>query len=203
MAYYISTLALLGAGCVAGERGAVATHDENGSYSRERVTKKPFGIYITPEISPVQPERFSGYHTGVDYEIFSDEQDVDVPVYAICGGEIVAKRAVRGYGGVVIQSCKLDGQELRVLYGHVSLPSIPWSTGDFAAPGAQIAVLGQPPDETGGERKHLHLGVHKGAAVDLRGYVGAREELEQWVDVPVFFLGNMKRSAPWGAPFLP
>jgi len=33
-----------------------------------RITKKPFGVYITPETSPVQPEKFTGYHTGVDVE---------------------------------------------------------------------------------------------------------------------------------------
>src|SRR3989338_10346295 len=41
--------------------------------SSERVTKKPFGKYITPADSPVQPERFSGYHTGADFEVFSNE----------------------------------------------------------------------------------------------------------------------------------
>ena len=30
----------------------------------ERIIKKPFGIKINPANSPVQPERFSGYHTG-------------------------------------------------------------------------------------------------------------------------------------------
>lgn len=34
-----------------------------------RITKKPFGIFITPQNSPVQPERFSGFHTGTDFEI--------------------------------------------------------------------------------------------------------------------------------------
>src|SRR3989344_6907506 len=34
----------------------------------ERITKKPFGIFITPQNSPIKPERFSGYHTGVDVE---------------------------------------------------------------------------------------------------------------------------------------
>src|SRR5438105_4096773 len=42
--------------------------------SLSRVTKKPFGIYITPQNSPVQPEKFKGYHTGVDFETTADEQ---------------------------------------------------------------------------------------------------------------------------------
>src|SRR3990172_8522253 len=53
----------------------------------ERVTKKPFGIYITPQNSPVQPERFRGYHTAVDIE-YGDVSE-EVPVYAIWDGEIV------------------------------------------------------------------------------------------------------------------
>src|SRR3990167_7147055 len=31
-----------------------------------RITKKKFGQYITPQTSPVQPERFTGYHTAAD-----------------------------------------------------------------------------------------------------------------------------------------
>jgi len=50
----------------------------------ERVSKKPFGIFITPQNSPVQPEKFRGYHTGADFEIFSDELDANVPVTAEC-----------------------------------------------------------------------------------------------------------------------
>ncbi|PIX90274.1 MAG: hypothetical protein COZ29_00885, partial [Candidatus Moranbacteria bacterium CG_4_10_14_3_um_filter_45_9] len=46
----------------------------------ERVTKKPFGILIKKATSPVQQERFSGYHTGTDFETFPDESDIDVSV---------------------------------------------------------------------------------------------------------------------------
>src|SRR5579871_4518385 len=45
----------------------------------QRVTKKPFGIYVTPTDSPVQPERFTGYHTGADGEY--GDITADVPVY--------------------------------------------------------------------------------------------------------------------------
>ncbi|KKQ38871.1 MAG: Exopolysaccharide biosynthesis protein, sugar transferase domain protein [Candidatus Moranbacteria bacterium GW2011_GWC2_37_73] len=33
-----------------------------------RITKKPFGIYVNPKNSPVNPERFTGYHSAVDLE---------------------------------------------------------------------------------------------------------------------------------------
>lgn len=39
----------------------------------ERITKKPFGVFVTPQNSPVNPERFRGYHTGTDFEVFENE----------------------------------------------------------------------------------------------------------------------------------
>ena len=53
---------------------------------KEGDTKKPFGIYITPEKSPVLPERFKGYHTGIDIEEIQGEK---VPVMAIADGEVI------------------------------------------------------------------------------------------------------------------
>ena len=44
----------------------------------KRVTKKPFGIYVTPQSSPVKPEKFKGYHTGVDFEILPSEKNKEV-----------------------------------------------------------------------------------------------------------------------------
>jgi hypothetical protein len=52
------------------------------------VTKKPFGIRVSPSDSPVQPERFVGYHSGVDFEIKAGEEDQSLPVTAICAGEV-------------------------------------------------------------------------------------------------------------------
>ena len=42
------------------------TEPEPIGQTEERITKKPFGIKISPENSPISPERFSGYHTGID-----------------------------------------------------------------------------------------------------------------------------------------
>ncbi|MDP1845177.1 MAG: hypothetical protein Q8L09_00330 [Candidatus Moranbacteria bacterium] len=36
--------------------------------------------------------------------------------------------------------------------------------------------------ETDGERKHLHLGIHKGAGVNILGYVQSKAELSGWLD---------------------
>jgi murein DD-endopeptidase MepM/ murein hydrolase activator NlpD len=149
----------------------------------ERVTKKPFGILINPKTSPVQPERFSGYHTGTDFEIFPEEQNVDVSVKAICSGSLVFKDTVNGYGGVAIQQCTLKEQLVTVIYGHLRLSSINFSVGDKIEAGAELGVLGAGySQETDGERKHLHLGVHKGAAINVRGYVNTKNALDGWLN---------------------
>jgi hypothetical protein len=147
-----------------------------------RVTKKPFGIYITPADSPVSPERFTGYHTGTDFEILPGEENSKVPFNAICTGKILQKRTASGYGGVLVQSCTYQNQPITVVYGHIELASITKGVGDSLAQNEQIGYLGQPPSETDGERKHLHLGIHKGSAVNIAGYVTKQSDLSGWLD---------------------
>jgi murein DD-endopeptidase MepM/ murein hydrolase activator NlpD len=149
-----------------------------------RVTKKPFGIYVTPYFSPVTPERFTGYHTGVDFETTPAEQNVDVPIYAICPGKILIKEWASGYGGVVNQSCTIAGQAVTVTYGHLRLASIVKRVGQTLEQGEQIGVLGKGySTETDGERKHLHLGIHKGTVAVITGYVATAAQLKQWINV--------------------
>lgn len=148
-----------------------------------RVTKKHYGTYITPESSPVFPERFRGYHTGVDFETFPDEQDVDVSVFAICDGPLLKKTWASGYGGVAVQSCTWRGGPMTVVYGHVRLSSVSADVGDALTMGERVAVLGTGfSKETDNRRKHLHLGIHKGPDVEYRGYVATADELAQWID---------------------
>lgn len=151
--------------------------------ARERVLKKPFGIKISPQNSQVQPERFSGYHTGDDYEIFPGEENIDISIFAICNGKILRKEMANGYGGMLIQSCDLDNQPVTVVYGHIKLDSVSQKIGDIIAQGDLLAILGKGySSETDNERKHLHLGIHKGAAVNSRGYVSTQEELTNWIN---------------------
>ncbi len=150
--------------------------------SDQRVTKKPFGIFVTPTDSPVQPEHFTGFHTGTDFEILPGEETIDVPFYAICEGMLLQKRTATGYGGVVVQACKIDNQDVTVVYGHIKLRSVTKNYGDILKQGEKIGFLGQPPTETSGERKHLHLGIHKGIGMDIRGYVQVQAELTNWLD---------------------
>lgn len=158
------------------------------SRSLERVTKKQFGIKVSPNDSPVQPEKFSGYHTGVDFEIFPEEVDVDVEIYAICDGSVIFKNHVNGYGGVVIQECVLQNKNVTVLYGHLKLEGIAPKLNQNIKEGGLLGILGKGfSNETDGERKHLHLAIHKGKSINLRGYVGSSNLLEEWID-PLLFL---------------
>ncbi len=151
--------------------------------TKERVTKKPFGIYIDRATSPVQPERFSGYHTGTDFEIFSDEATDDVAVTAICSGKVVEKRLATGYGGVLVTDCVIDNKKVTVIYGHLTLSSIDVKVGERIKAGDVIGFLGAGgSSDTGGERKHLHLGIHLGSAVDILGYVPVKSRLSDWLD---------------------
>ena len=155
--------------------------------AEQRITKKPFGIYITPQNSPVSPERFSGYHTGIDYETFSNEQDIDIAIYAICNGKLLQKSYINGYGGVIIQSCNIDNQPVTVLYGHIKLDSVKQAIGDNIIKEEQIAILGQGfSSETDNERKHLHLSIYKGNNIELKGYVQTKTELDNWLNYSSF-----------------
>ncbi len=154
----------------------------------ERVTKKPFGIFIDSKVSPVQPERFRGYHTGVDFETFDEEATINIPVRAICDGEILEQRFVSGYGGVVVTSCAFDHQPVTVVYGHLAPTSFLLEIGNSIREGEELGMLGMGGSrETDGERKHLHLGVHRGSVIDLRGYVPTERELAQWINPTLLF----------------
>jgi murein DD-endopeptidase MepM/ murein hydrolase activator NlpD len=155
----------------------------------ERITKKPFGKYVNPNNSPVSPERFTGYHVAVDFETFQDEQDKDIEVYSICDGRLVVKRSVSGYGGVIIQDCKINNQAVTVLYGHLRLSSVAVEVGQTLKSGDLLGVLGTGYTiETDNERKHLHLSIHKGTDPVLTGYIQDPNLLSSWLD-PKIVLG--------------
>ncbi|MDP3792712.1 MAG: M23 family metallopeptidase [bacterium] len=156
---------------------------------RDRIIKKPFGIFVTPETSPVQPDRFTGYHNGVDVE-YDDVAD-DVPVRAIADGTILVRARMSGYGGVVVIRHTLNGINILALYGHLdSVSFLPASITEVAA-GEQIGILGNGySEETDGVRKHLHFSFHSDTGdkkIDFRGYVKAEEELRDWLNPLDFY----------------
>jgi murein DD-endopeptidase MepM/ murein hydrolase activator NlpD len=154
------------------------------THALDRVTKKTFGMEVHPETSPVPNDRFNGYHVGVDFETTEDEQNIDVPVFAICDGPLMTKQYAGGYGGYALQSCQLDGETVVVLYGHLHLESINVEPKQELVRGETIGFLGKGySHETDGVRKHLHLSIHRGTKIDIRGYVQTTSEVGQWLDV--------------------
>lgn len=152
---------------------------------RQKLLK--FGMYVTPEPSqnPISPpERFTGYHTGLDIEILPEEKEVAVPVKTICEGKILYTGIIEGYGGVIIQECSLNNQASSVLYGHLKSASFKVVKSDeLIKPESLIAELGDDrTEETGNTRKHLHLGIHKGNHVEFLGYLNDPKELEAFID---------------------
>lgn len=161
-----------------------------------RITKKSFGIHITPATSPVQPERFSGYHTGVDAETTDAEKNIDVPVYSLADGTIAFTGNVNGYGGVVVVYYTINGEKITALFGHVRLASVAFKKNDSVSVGEQIAVLGTGySTETDGERKHLHLSLLPGHTVNYKGYTPTQAGLSAWMN-PVSWLRDNQASEP-------
>lgn len=153
----------------------------------ERITKKTFGMFITPENSPVKPDNFHGFHTGVDWEIFPEELEKDVPVRAMCSGTLKLKKSVFGYGGVAIEECEVLGEPATVIYGHLDLGSIKTAVGGEIKAGEVIGILGEHKSvETDGARKHLHLAIHRGKSIELKGYIDSQNQLSSWIDPCLF-----------------
>lgn len=164
---------------------------------KERIIKKPFGIYITPETSPVQPDKFTGYHAGVDAEF--DDVLEDIPVLAIADGTILVRAHVPGYGGVVVIRHIIRGVSILALYGHLDSASfLPAAISQVTA-GSQIGILGDGhSEETDGARKHLHFSLYPDRGdektspelsrrIDFRGYVKTEEELANWLNPLDFY----------------
>ena len=89
---------------------------------------------------------------------------------------------VNGYGGVVAIEQTINTQDYVVVYGHLD-PKTLTPKNSIVKEGETIGLLGDAfSDETDGERKHLHLSMHKGNKLDLRGYVKTKEMLAEWDD---------------------
>ena len=83
----------------------------------------------------------------------------------------------------MVESATINGSPVTIIYGHLKLASINKKTGDTLSPGEQIGILGKGySSETDGERKHLHLGIHRGTSVSILGYVQNKSELNNWID---------------------
>jgi murein DD-endopeptidase MepM/ murein hydrolase activator NlpD len=153
----------------------------------EGITKKPFGIFITPKNSPIQPERFSGFHTGVDVEIEPFDLSQGIPIYSIAAGRVLKSTRAAGYGGVLAIEHRVAGERVVGIYGHLDPASLV-PLNHRVQDGERIGILGEAnTSKTDFNRKHLHFGLYKGKGVALLGYVDDKDKLKQWID-PVDFL---------------
>lgn len=150
-----------------------------------RPTPLHFGLFVTqdPDHNPINPpERFTGYHAATDFELLPGEENGDIPVFAICRGQVAFSGFAEGYGGLLIQRCRLKEEDVTVLYGHLKLDPLP-AEGEMLKPGEQISLLADARSyESGWTRKHLHLGIHRGRRIDLRGYTQEQDDLKDYLD---------------------
>jgi murein DD-endopeptidase MepM/ murein hydrolase activator NlpD len=162
-----------------------------------RIKYRWFGKYVDGRDKvPDCGATFVGYHNAVDLEVTPAEKSIDVPVYAISDGTVRMVQYVSGYGGLLVLGATINGSEVTINYGHVRLSSIPFRVGDTVKAGQKLAVLGSGcSSETSGERKHLHLAIHRGSAVDVRGYLPNQAALSVWID-PKTYLASLKANSP-------
>jgi len=152
-----------------------------------RLTKKHFGTKVSPNSSPIKPEKFNGYHTGIDFEINDQETDTQIDILAACDGPIKFKGWIKGYGGTAIQECELRTQKYTIIYGHLKLDSINHKIGKQLKMGDILGILGNAySQETDEERKHLHFGVHRGTSLEVSGYVNEIKALKNWLDPTIY-----------------
>lgn len=157
----------------------------------ERSSYKSFGQYFNKssylDRENLFPNQFIGYHAGTDLEIFPEEKDVNVPIFAVSDGTISFVGSVTGYGGLILE--KFDNIDLTALYGHLKLSGTSFRVGDHVQTGQTLTFLGNAySSETAGERKHLHFAIYKGHDLYFKGYENTREVLDQkWID-PLQFL---------------
>ncbi len=179
-------------------------------YARQSL--KGFGDFIDDNFYKGKEElfpynRFYGYHAAVDLEVFPDEINKKVPVYAVASGTITFIGMLPGYGGVIL--LKPDKEHSSVLYGHVKIKGLSFKVGDHisVADGPVILTyLGdQFSSETSRERKHLHFGIHKGTDLYFWGHERSPARVkEKWYN-PNTYLKQKKATSPKPAvtpPFL-
>jgi murein DD-endopeptidase MepM/ murein hydrolase activator NlpD len=136
------------------------------------------------------PNRFTGYHAGIDLEILPGEENSPVPVYTVYSGKIIFSGTVSGYGGVVLE--EIDNSDLTALYGHINIIDTQYQVGEMAGSGSVLTYLGDGfTNQTGGERKHLHFAIYKGSGLYFKGYESTLSSLNQhWIDPEKYLLDN-------------
>lgn len=153
--------------------------------ARNRPVALAFGMHVTADgkNNPIDPpERFDGYHAGRDFEVLASELDKEIFISAICSGSVLYSGYAEGYGGVLTQRCDISDEPVTVIYGHLDADGLA-AEGTILAAGDPLGKLAPARSFwSDGNRKHLHLGIHKGEVPDMRGYVQEPIELEEFID---------------------
>lgn len=166
----------------------------------QRQTVKGFGTFVDDNFYKGKEtlfpyNRFYGYHAAVDLEVFGNEQNDKVPVYAVTDGTVAYIGSLQGYGGVVLE--KLNSESKTALYGHVKIADLSFKVGDNIKAGQLITYLGNAFSlETSKERKHLHFGIYKGEDIYFHGHETTKKQLlSKWED-PNQFLKSKQSLLP-------
>ena len=131
---------------------------------------------------------YVGYHTGDDLETFPSELSSVVSVVSIADGTVRQVGPVTGYGGLIVVDYILNNLSYTAYFGHVNLATATVKAGDHVVMGQKLVELGSQCSQTNGNvRKHLHFALHKGTAVDVRGYAPDQTTLANWVDPKTLF----------------
>lgn len=164
----------------------------------ERKSVRWYGKDVTTDDRKPLPcgEPFVGFHTGDDLEALDDENEIEVPVYAIAPGTVKQVKEVGGYGGLIVIEHTIDGKAYTSYYGHVDLNRTNVSVGDTVTTGEHITDLGDHCSvESSNERKHLHFSIREEGDIDVRGYVDDQTTLASWLN-PETFLATLNARRP-------
>jgi murein DD-endopeptidase MepM/ murein hydrolase activator NlpD len=163
-----------------------------------RLTNRHYGQTITPSDRQGLPcgAPFTGLHDADDLEVTTAELTADIPIYAIAAGTVRQVSQVNGYGGLLVIQHSLNNQVVTANYGHINLQRTTVKTGDHVTAGQLVSYLGDAcSNQTDGERKHLHFALHRGSAIDIKGYVTTPSELAAWLN-PSQVLENVQAQNP-------
>lgn len=158
-----------------------------------RITTNGYGTYY-PAGGTTNPDRqicpnatyYVGYHTADDLEVFPSELNSAIWAKSIAEGTVREARPVSGYGGLLVIEYELSGSIYTAYFGHINLSTATVKAGDHVTVGENLAELGPACSSANGDvRKHLHFGIRKGSAIDVRGYVPTQAELANWANPKV------------------
>lgn len=170
------------------DRDSVTEFINSGGWGVGGYLEKRMIMYLAP-----QYQNRRNIHMGIDIWAPAGE-----PVYSVIEGEIVysANHEQEGdYGGTIVLKHLIEGQDLFVLYGHLSIRSLEkCKVGQKRKKGDVLGWLGTE-SENGGWPPHLHyqLSIEDPGEADMPGVVAKKDLIEarQKYPDPRILLGDI------------